>query len=162
MSPHSPIRWGMPPMLDVALAELMGCRAQEMLAQQDRFGVDEGHRVLQLIAKSECATRLIKTGASPQTAAQNLIEQPAVGHQVDRCVRRFHPDCAKCSLPIPTNAIQSCPDGPDLTIAFDQALRVRQTATGSQAKTDFSFLSVRQIKRDLHGAARIQSNSGFT
>src|SRR5271155_3771142 len=108
MGPHSSIRWRMPPMLDVALAELMGCRAQEMLTQQGRFGIDEGHRVLQLITKSKCAAGLIKTGAPPQTTTQNLIQQPAVGHQVDRCVGRFHSDRAKRSPPILANALQSC------------------------------------------------------
>ncbi len=111
MGSHSPIRRWVPPMLNVALAELMCRRAQKMLTRQRRFSVDKRHRVLQLVAKSECPTGLIKAGPSPKTTAQYLIQQPAVGHQVYRCVGSFHVDRAKRLLPILPNAFESCSGG---------------------------------------------------
>ena len=149
-------------MFHIALAELMGRRAQKMLTSQVWFGVNQRHRVLQLVAKSECPAGLIKTGAAPKPTAQDLIQQPSVGHQVYRCVGSFHLDRAKRLLPIFPNAFKGGLGGTGFTIAFNQALCVRQVATGSQAKPGLTFLSVRQIKCDLHGPARIQSNPRFT
>ena len=149
-------------MFYIALAELMCRRAQKMLTRQGRFGVDERHRVLQLVAKSECPTGLIKTGSTPKTTAQDLIQQPAVGHQVYRCVGSFHLERAKRLLPTSPNAFEGRLGGTGFTIAFDQVLRVRQITTGSETKPDLSFLSVRQIKGDLHGPARIEPDPGFT
>src|SRR6516225_3219550 len=103
MGPHSPIRRGMPPVLYIALAELMCRRAQNMLTCQGRFGVDERHRVLQLIAKSECPAGLIKTGAPPKATAQDLIQQPTVSNQVYRWIWSFHVDRAKRLLPLLAN-----------------------------------------------------------
>src|ERR1700693_906645 len=162
MGPDSPICRRVPPMFYIALAELVCRRPQKMLTGQGRFGVDERHRVLQLVAKSESPTRLIKTGAPPKTAAQDLIQQPPVGHQVYRYVGSFHLDRAKSCLPILTNAFESRLGGTGFAIACDQVSRMRQIATGTQAKPGLSFLSVRQSECDLHGPARIQPNPRFT
>jgi len=48
----------MPPMLDIP-SGLTGRAAQQVLAQKVRLCVDERHRVLQLVAKTECASRLV-------------------------------------------------------------------------------------------------------
>ena len=48
-------RGRMPPVLHVALEELAAGAAQQMLAHQGRLGMDERHRVLQLVAESEGA-----------------------------------------------------------------------------------------------------------
>src|ERR1700746_601009 len=106
MGPHAPINRGMPPMLHIALAELVCRRAQNMPPCYGRFGVDERHRVLQLIAKSECPAGLIKTGAPPKTTAQDLIQQPTVGNQVNRCIWSFHMDRAERLLPMLANAFE--------------------------------------------------------
>ena len=70
----------MPPMLHVAFAELMRRGAQQMLARQRRFGMHQRHHILQLVAEAKCAAGLIKASAAPETAAQGLIQEPAVGH----------------------------------------------------------------------------------
>ena len=127
-----------------------------MLTDQGRLGINQRHRVLQLVTKSECSTRLIKAGAPPKAAAQDLVQQPAVGHQVHRGVGSFHLDHTQRLLPILPNAFQGRLDGTGFTIVFDQLLRVRQVVTSSQTKPDLPFLPVRQIKFDLHGPARIQ------
>ena len=63
--------------------------AQQVLAQQTRLGVDQRHRVLQLIAEAERAARLVEAAARPQAAGQRLVEQPAVGQHVERRVGRL-------------------------------------------------------------------------
>ena len=52
---HAAIGCGMPPMLDIAFAELMRRTAQQVLPHQCGSGMDQRHRVLQLIAETECA-----------------------------------------------------------------------------------------------------------
>jgi hypothetical protein len=42
-------------MLDIAFLKLSGCGHQKMLAHKLRLGVDERHRILQLIAETEGA-----------------------------------------------------------------------------------------------------------
>src|ERR1700693_1751703 len=162
MGPHSPIRRRVPPMLDIALEELMGRRPHKMLAGKRRLGVDERHRVLQLVAKSVSPTGLIKTSAPPKTTAQNLVQQPAIGHQVHRYVRSSHLNNTKRLLPIFPSVFEGRLGGPCFTIAFNQALRVRQVATGSQAKPDLSFFAIWQIESHMHGPARIQPNTRLT
>jgi hypothetical protein len=56
-------------MLHIALAELMRCGAQEMLAGEGWLGMHQGHHILQLVAEAEGATGLVEPGASPQAAA---------------------------------------------------------------------------------------------
>ena len=52
-------------MLDVAFDEL-AARAERDLRSHDRwFGVNEGHHVLQLIAKAVRSARLVVTAARP-------------------------------------------------------------------------------------------------
>ena len=41
-------------MLDISVQELAGRAAQQMFPHQARLGVDKRHRVLELIAETEC------------------------------------------------------------------------------------------------------------
>jgi len=52
-----------PPMLDIAFAELMGGGAQEMRAGEGRLGMEQGHHILQLVAEAEGAAGLIEAAA---------------------------------------------------------------------------------------------------
>ena len=91
MRAHAASRRRMPPMLHIALAELTRRAQQQMLAHQLRLGMDERHRVLQLIAETEGAARLIESAARPHAARQRLIEQPAIGQDIERSGRAFPP-----------------------------------------------------------------------
>ena len=62
-----------PPMLDVALDELPGGRAQQMLARYGRLRGGKCHAVLQLVAKAVSTARLIEPRAGPDAAGQRLI-----------------------------------------------------------------------------------------
>ena len=52
MGPHAAAGRWMPPMLDIALLKLPGRRAEQLLAEQFRRGMHEGHRILELIAEA--------------------------------------------------------------------------------------------------------------
>src|ERR1700676_660386 len=64
---HAHARFRMPPMLNVAFDELPRSRTNNVLPRNFGTGVDQGQRILQLIAKSEGAAGLIKRGSAPET-----------------------------------------------------------------------------------------------
>ena len=69
-----------PPMLNVALGELAGGRAQEVFARQIGPRGGKRHAVLQLVAKAVGAAGLIEGRARPNAAGERLVEQPAIEH----------------------------------------------------------------------------------
>ena len=79
-----------PPMLSVALDELVRGRTQNLLARQVRRRPQEREHVLQLVAIAVCAARLVERRAAPQAAGQYLIEQPLVEQHVHALVGRLH------------------------------------------------------------------------
>ena len=97
---HAAARGRMPPVLHVAFPELARRAEQQMLAQKARLGVDQRHRVLQLIAEAEGAARLVVSAARPEAARQRLVEQPAVGQHVEGRVGRFHLHGAERVVPV--------------------------------------------------------------
>src|SRR5688572_17998263 len=79
----------MPPMLDIALYKLSARTERNLRAHCTGFGVNERHHILQLIPKAVRAARLVIAASRPQTASQRLIDEPAVGQDVQRGVGRF-------------------------------------------------------------------------
>ena len=65
VGPHSLPAGRMPPVLDVTLAELALGTAQQMLAREPGDRIEQGHRVLQLIAEAVGAARLVVAAATP-------------------------------------------------------------------------------------------------
>ena len=60
-------------MLDISFRELAGGAQEQVLAHQVRLGVDQRHDVLQLIAETEGAPRLVEAAARPKAARQSLV-----------------------------------------------------------------------------------------
>ena len=104
---HATIRSRMPPVLDVTFAELVGRAAQEVFARKPGLGMDERHHVLQLVAKTESAARLIVAATRPQPACQRLIDQPAVGQHIERRIRGFHLHRAQGAFPVLPHFLES-------------------------------------------------------
>src|SRR3546814_7786214 len=73
----------MPPVLHVAVDELVLGAQQQVAARQGRLGMQHRHRVLQLVAEAERAARLVVAAAREVATADGLVQQPAVGEQVD-------------------------------------------------------------------------------
>ena len=97
-----------PPVLDVALDELAGGRAQQVLAREVRARERQRHHVLELVAEAERSARLVVAGARPHAAAQVLVEQPAVHQQVERVVRSAHLDGVERPVPARLTASERC------------------------------------------------------
>ena len=60
-------------MLYISFLKLSGCAEEEVLAREVRFGVDERHRILELIAEPKRASRLIISAPRPQPAGERLV-----------------------------------------------------------------------------------------
>ena len=101
-------RGRMPPVLHVAFLELPRRRAQDLCARLLRGAVDDGHRVLELVAEAECPARLVEGRPAPHSAGERLIEQPAVQHQVQRRVRRADLDRPEDAIPERADFLQRC------------------------------------------------------
>src|ERR1700733_158130 len=96
----------MPPMLHVAFGELPRGRCKNVLAGELRGGINERHAVLQLIAKAKRAARLIQRGSAPESAAERLIEEPAVQQKIDGQDRRLYLQRAERSIPPPARRVE--------------------------------------------------------
>ena len=89
-SPNSATGRRMPPVLDIALAELPGCGSQQVFAHEVRPRHHQRQHVLELIAESVGASGLVERGARPDAARERLIEKPTVragGSSRDRASR---------------------------------------------------------------------------
>ena len=87
-------------MLHIAFAELMRGSAEQMLAGEGRLGVHQRHHVLQLVAESVGTAGLIKPRAAPESAAQGLIQQPAVRQHIHGRIGCIHIHRAEGPIPI--------------------------------------------------------------
>ncbi len=146
----------MPPVLHVAFEKLARCRAQQMLADQRRLGVDQRHHVLQLVAKAERAARLIERRAAPQARRDHLVEQPAVGEGVQRRVGRSHLDRAERALPVRCTAWSAA-----RAASTPRQRRTRSRASSAvlpapRRKTIIAFQAGRQLERHAQRCARIE------
>src|SRR5437899_7479805 len=90
MRAYATPRRRMPPMLDVAFDELTTRTENDLRAHEVRFGVHQSHHVLQLVAETVRAARLVVAAACPKTARHRLVHKPAVGQHVECHVRRLH------------------------------------------------------------------------
>ena len=111
----------MPPVLDVALHELVGRGPEEVLAGDFPAGRRQGHHVLELVAKPVGAPGLIEGGAGPYPAGERLVEEPAVEHDVERAVRRLDLDGSRDVIP-------ACGDRPQRDIQIHRAIAGEQGA----------------------------------
>ena len=111
MRTHTPTQWRMPPMLDISFLELTGRAKEQVVAHQERLGVNERHHVLQLIAEAEGAPGLVISASRPKAARQGLVQKPAVREHVEGLVGRFHMHSAESMIPILPHLIESLAGG---------------------------------------------------
>ena len=88
-----------PPVLHVAFLELPRRRAQDLCPRLLRGAVDDGHRVLELVAETECPARLVERRPAPHSTGERLVYEPAVQHQVHRRVRCADLDRPEDAIP---------------------------------------------------------------
>ncbi|KAF5056941.1 hypothetical protein DSECCO2_362130 [anaerobic digester metagenome] len=151
----------MPPVLHVALLELPGGAEQEMLADQARPGVDEGHDVLELVAETESPARLVGRAARPEAAGQGLVQKPAVGEHVERLVRGLDVNCPEGMGPMPPYVVYGVPRRGCAPEAVDDLLRVLAVASHAELEDDLSLLPNLQDETDLDRGARVHGRASL-
>src|SRR2546428_13984189 len=72
-----------PPVLDIAFHEPPARRPQQVFPHEIGLGWPEGHDVLELVAESARAARLVVPRTSPQPTTHRLIEEPTIHHQIE-------------------------------------------------------------------------------
>src|SRR5512139_1737491 len=147
----------MPPMLNIPLLKLTGCTEEELLAHEARFCVNERHNVLQLVAETEGAPRLVVSGAGPKTARERLIQKPAVGQEVDGLVGCFHLDCAESMVPVLPDRFESSSRGSRSAETTHHVAGIIGVPPYTQQEDDLTLLSVGQIEGDLDRGTGVQS-----
>jgi hypothetical protein len=91
MRAHAAARGRVPPVLHVAFVELMSRAAQQVLACKARLGMDQRHRVLELIAEAEGAAGLVVAAARPEAASERLVQRATRSPAGRRSARAFPP-----------------------------------------------------------------------
>src|SRR4051812_18356724 len=132
-----------------------------MRASHRWTGCRQRGAVLQLIAKSIGAAGLIESRARPYAAGDRLIEQPAVQHDVHRAVRRLDLNGPKNVVPVSRDLFlddtQVCG-----AIARNQTLGVIGARGLAEKAYDLNDLVGREFKCRPHGAAGIETGTGYT
>ena len=100
------------------------------------LGVHERHDVLQLIAESVRAARLIERRARPHAAGERLIERPAIHHRVERGLRRAHADDGEPSLPLRDRLVHRRARARRVAVRLGQARAPRPPTRPRRGRTD--------------------------
>ena len=154
--PHAPACGRVPPVLDIPFGKLTGRAKEQMLARQPRFGVDEGHHILQLVAETEGAAGLVVPAARPEAARQGLIQKPAVGQHVEGRIGCFHLDGAERVFPVLPHRLQRAPRRRRSPETMHQAAGGGGILLRAEREDDLPLLPVGKLKGGLNRGAGVQ------
>jgi hypothetical protein len=121
--------------------------------------MDERHYILQLVAETEGAPRLVVSVPGPKTARYSLVQEPAVGQDIDGLVGCFHIHCAESMIPILPDLFERatrCSRSPEAT---HQGACVIGVSPYAEPEDYLTLLPVGQLEWDLDSGAGIQSSS---
>ena len=146
-------------MLIVALDELPAGGPQEMLADERRPGDRHRHPVLELVAESIGAARLVEGRARHDAAGERLIEQPAVQHHIHGGVGRLDLDGAEDVIPFLDHLFQGRVEI-GAPVAHDQGDGLGPGRRLAEKEDDLRRGVGRQIDLGLQHGAGIQARAG--
>src|SRR5206468_10376249 len=101
--------------------------------------VHQRHHILELIAETEGASRLIERGAPPETAAQHLVHKPAIEEQVQARMGRTHLDGVQHPIPTLAGSLEGGLDLQRIAIAAEQAVDLVRARGLAQIKEDLDL-----------------------
>ena len=143
-------------MLDISLRELAGRAAEQVLAHEARLGVDKRHHILQLVAETKGATRLVVSVARPKTARESLVQEPAIGQNIERLIGSFDMNGAKRVIPVLPHRFERAARRSRSAEAVHQVAGVVGVTPDTEPEDDLAFLSVGEFKWNLDRGAGIQ------
>ena len=142
-------------MLDITFLELMRRAEEDMFAREDRVCVDERHHVLQLVAETEGAPRLVVSAAGPKTARYSLVQEPAIGQDIYGLVGCFHLHCAKRVIPVLPHLFERVARRSRTPESPHQFAGVIGIPPCAEPEDDLALLPVGQIEWNLDSGAWI-------
>ena len=120
-------------------------RADYLFARYVWLRINQGHYVLQLIAKTERAARLIKCRASSHATGKGLIKQPAVYQHVHRNIRSFDFDYSQQLIPKIEHPLERFVDRMRIAEACIDFPRMLNRITFAKEKNNFPCFMRRQV-----------------
>ena len=143
-------------MLHVAFWKLARRRKQQVGSHLRGRGVHQRHHVLQLVAEAECAAGLVEGRARPEAAREHLIQQPAVGEQVQRGVWRVHLQDTQRALPVVPHGVERLNGGLRTAPTSGQRAGFLDRRASAEAEDDGARLAGGQVERHLDRCAWIE------
>ena len=117
-----------------------------MGARQVRPRDCQRQHVLQLVAVSVGAARLVEGGPGEQAAHDRLVQAPAIEQQVHGTVRRLHLDGAEHRVPVVVDAAQHLVEV-GRAVALEQGLRAGDVGGIAQEEYDIR----RRVRLEIDG-----------
>ena len=150
----------MPPVLDIALEKLSSRGSQHMFACKARPRERQRHHVLQLIAETERPSGLVIPAASPEPAADRLIEQPMIQQRIERIVWRPHLDAIERVIPGCAYARSSRRGRVEMSVPGDQLTGVTAIGAFAEQEKQLPALARLQYTPDVQSGTGIQRRAG--
>src|SRR4030042_5976642 len=111
-----------------------------MLAHEVWLGVNERHHVLQLVAETEGPSRLVVSVPRPKTARQGLVQEPAVGQNIEGRVGCFHLNGAESVTPVLPYRFERAPRSRRSPEAIDHVDSVIAVSPYAKCKDNLTLL----------------------
>ena len=150
----------MPPVLHIALRELMGGGQQNLVARNSPPRDAQRHHILQLIAEAIGAAYLVETSATPDPAGQRLVEQPAIQQNIHAGIGCRHLHVPQRIVPAPLHLLQH-----RVQIFFAVTPQQLARAVGifglAQKENDLDLRSRLQVDHGLQRTARVEPRANF-
>ena len=146
-------------MLHVSLGKLTGRRPKNVRTRQRRIELDDRKDVLELVAKAEGASRLIKRGPRVHAATERLILQPPVHEKIHRRIRGADFNSGETAVPMLQDILTFGFDGLCLAIFRDQGPGRRFVNAFAQDKDGLNSSTRLHRHADLNRAAGIEAGA---
>ena len=124
----------------------MGRAAQQVLAHERRFGMDECHHVLQLVTETESTPGLIVAAARPESTCECLINQPAVGQYIECLIRGLHLHGTQSLVPVLLHGFEGIARHRGTAGALHELARLVGVAPGANTKDKFTLLPLGEFE----------------
>ena len=149
-------------MLNITLRELVCGTEKEVITNKTRFRVHKCQNILELVSESECAAGLIIPTSSPQPRGKHLVQQPAIGQNVDGLVRRLHLHGAEKACPMLMHRLEGLCRRPRASKTPYQIGGLVGITPCTEDENYFAGLSLGQFEGNLNRRTGIQGGSYFS
>ena len=157
---NAPSRRRVPPVLHISFNELPGRRAEDLLPGELGGGVDEGHDILKLVAKSVGAARLVKRGPGPEPATDHLVQQPSIQEQIEGGIGCVNLDGLEDAIPLSARLLECNLGLARFPEPSNQLVRRCEVIGLAEEEDDLGGFLWIQLEAGLDGRTGIDSRAG--